>query len=79
MLIKVTYKYTTVDKIPRIVRLLVHSSDRKRAEELACLYHKKHHPDEMKDLHILSCKIDFSFDNVINVDDVDLVDLPFKN
>lgn len=76
MLLKLAYRYTQKDKTPRLVRLLIQASSRIRAEEIAMAYHKKHHPEELKDLHVLSVKFDHSFDAVINLNDIDLFDIP---
>lgn len=79
MLIKLTYRYTQKDDTPRLVRLLIQASSRIRAEEIAMAYHKKHHPDELKNLHVLSAKFDHSFDAVLNLNDIDLFDIPSFN
>lgn len=76
MLIKLAYRYTQKDDTPRLVRLLIHASSRIRAEEIAMAYHKKHHPDELKNLHVLSAKFDHSYDAVLNLNDIDLFDIP---
>lgn len=76
MLIKLVYRYTQQDGTPRLVRLLIQASSRIRAEEIAMAYHKKHHPEELRDLHVLSAKFDHSYDAVINLNDIDLFDIP---
>lgn len=76
MLIKLVYRYTQKDETPRLVRLLIQATSRIRAEEIAMAYHKKHHPDELINLHVLSAKFDHSYDAVLNLNDIDLFDIP---